>query len=204
MNHILLIRSTFRNKTLFESYLEVAKEVLFPQLNAQTNKNFTVCFLTNCNEHSEIISSFINDDVKKVFILDPLWKTEFKNYVKENFFDIQTRHDFDDWMSLDYVEKIQNTWQEFKNNNLNNTKLLIHSQPMLFDFNKKLDKEMNGKYDNKFISMHLSLCQNENNYYVFQDIHSKMYKLTENIILLPKGYTKLVIHNNNMLSDINC
>jgi hypothetical protein len=204
MNHIILIRSTFRDEELFQKYLNVAKEVLFPQLNSQTNKNFTVCFLSNSDTHSEIISSYLDDSVKRIFILDPFWKIEFANFLTNNFYEIQTRHDIDDWMSVNYVDTIQKTWVQYKESNPNESMLLIQSQPVLYDFNTTEIKEMKTRYSNSAISMHLSLCQKENKHYVFEDFHLRMHRVTENIILLPSGFTKLVIHNNNMLSDMEC
>jgi len=204
MKHIILIRSTFRDEELFQKYLTVAKEVLFPQLNSQTNKNFTVCFLSNSDSHSEIISSYLDDSVNRIFILDPFWKIQFTEHLTNNFYDIQTRHDIDDWMSIDYVDTIQKTWSQYKESHPNESMLLVQSQPVLYDFNTTEVKDMKTLYSDFIISMHLSLCQKENKHHVFENVHLRMHQVTENVILLPLGFTKLVIHNNNMLSTMNC
>ena len=46
--------------------------------------------------------------------------------------------------------------------------------------------------------MFLSLCQKDVNHDVFEHAHNLMYKITNNIIKLPEGYTKWVIHEKNI------
>lgn len=198
MKHAIIVRAKFEDDKLFSIYLEVAKQTFFPSINYQTDKNFTL-FLIMEERHRLFINKMISPQIKVEF-LDSM--EHGKEYFSKNFYDIQTRHDFDDWMRKDYVQKIRIEWDKCKSNQaLEN--LLIQSQPHLHVLRTRKILPMKTRYSNRFVSMHLSLCQKSNKNYIYEHYHHQMNKVSQNIKLLPNGYTRLVIHRNNRLSDIN-
>lgn len=199
MKHVVVVRANFSDNELFENYLKVAKDTFFPSVNSQTSKNFTLCFTVN-EKHKEIIRELIDPKINTLFFKD---KTEIRKHLQKEFFEIQTRHDFDDWMRENYIQKIQIEWNKVKTLQPGINTMLIQSQPNLYLFNSKTIKPMKTKYSHNFVSMHVSLCQMVNNHFIFEQMHHKMNLITKTIKLLPNGYTRLVIHNNNRLSNIN-
>jgi hypothetical protein len=199
MKHIVVVRANFQDDQLFKKYLKVAKETFFPGINSQINKNFTLCFTVN-EKHKEIIKNLVDNKINTIFFKD---NTEIRRHLQKEFFEIQTRHDFDDWMRENYIQKIQLEWNKTKTLQADVNTMLIQSQPNLYLFNTKTIRPMKTRYSNSFVSMHLSLCQIVNKHFIFEQMHHKMNLITKKIKLLPNGYTRLVIHNNNKLSNIN-
>lgn len=198
MKHAIIVRAKFEDDKLFKNYLDVAKQTFFPSVNYQTDKNFTL-FLIMEPRHRPLINLMINPNINLMF-LDSM--DYGKEYFGKNFYEIQTRHDFDDWMRKDYVQKIRAEWYTHRENSIVEN-LLIQSQPYLHVLRTRRILPMHTRYSNKFVSMHLSLCQKTNKNYIYEHYHHKMNKVSQNIKLLPNGYTRLVIHRNNRLSDIH-
>jgi hypothetical protein len=198
MKHAIIVRAKFEDDKLFKNYLEVARQTFFPSINYQTDKNFTL-FLIMESRHRPLINLIVNPNINLIF-LDSM--DHGKEYFSKNFYEIQTRHDFDDWMKKDYVQKIRAEWYAHRENSIVEN-LLIQSQPYLHVLKTRRILPMNTRYSNKFVSMHLSLCQKTNKNYIYEHYHHKMNKVSQNIKLLPNGYTRLVIHRNNKLSNIH-
>ena len=198
MKHAIIVRAKFEDDKLFKNYLDVAKQTFFPSVNYQTDKNFTL-FLIMKPRHRPLINLMINPRINLMF-LDSM--DHGKEYFSKYFYEIQTRHDFDDWMRKDYVQKIRAEWYTHRENSIVEN-LLIQSQPYLHVLRTRRILPMHTRYSNKFVSMHLSLCQKTNKNYIYEHYHHKMNKVSQNIKLLPNGYTRLVIHRNNRLSDIH-
>lgn len=195
MNHILLTRVNFGDKELMAKYLEVTKSILIPSLKNQTNKKFVWAIYTNKND-----IDFLKNELDYDFL--PFTSMEdYKKYVKLENIEIQTRHDCDDYMSEDYIDKIQNIFYSKKKDN-DDVNCIIHFQPTKFDFISKKEYKM-GRYHDKRNSMFLSLCQSNNKNGIFDEKHGDMYKITQDITLVDEGYVKLVIHGNNKLSTLN-
>jgi hypothetical protein len=198
MKHAIIVRAKFEDDKLFKNYLDVARQTFFPSINYQTDKNFTL-FLIMESRHRPLINLIVNPNINLIF-LDSIGHG--KEYFSKNFYEIQTRHDFDDWMKKDYVQKIRAEWYAHRENSIVEN-LLIQSQPYLHVLKTRRILPMNTRYSNKFVSMHLSLCQKTNKNYIYEHYHHKMNKVSQNIKLLPNGYTRLVIHRNNKLSNIH-
>jgi hypothetical protein len=188
MTHIIIIRMKFSDKELFQKYLKISKEILSPSLKSQTNKNFIIgCII--CEEDIELVKNHLDLD-----FIPFKNNTEFIDYVNDNNINIQTRHDMDDYMSSEYIQRIQEIYIE---NIEHNDVFLIHSQPIKLMFNSKEEIKMD-KYNNNRISMFVSLCQKKVKNHIFSRKHGQMYEIAEKIILLPEGYTKWVIHGDNI------
>ena len=184
--HIIISRMTLKNKELLAKYLKVTKEVLVPCLQSQTNKSFTWGVFIY-PEDVEYVRDFLDMD----FInFDSL--KQFDEYVKCNNENIQTRHDIDDWMSDDYIDKIQEVYL-----NEMSDRFLIQAQPVRLNYRNGRETEMK-KYTSKSTSMFLSLCQRKVEYNIHSEKHNMMYKIAPHVISLPEGYVKWVIHGNNI------
>jgi hypothetical protein len=171
------------------------KKTFAPSINNQKNKNFTLVFTVN-PKHVELL--------KPHFTVDTLYFSSFdeiKNYCKENNVEIQTRHDCDDWMRNDYIEKIQ---ELYHNNISRQDKFIIHSKVQKLNFDTgEIHDHATSYANNNFISMFLTLCQKNYENFVYDKNHRFMGEITKNITLLNDGYTRLVIHGKNKLSKIN-
>ena len=177
----------FSDRTLLENYLAITKDILVPALKSQFNQNFTWA----CLARKEDIS-YIHDFLEMDFI--PFSDVnEFILYVKTNNFNIQTRHDMDDFMSKDYVQKIQDVYNE---NIKTYDSFLIQSQPIRVDYKTKQEYKM-GLYTDKRNSMFLSICQKDVKHHILERKHGQMWEVANKVISLPEGYTKWIIHGNN-------
>ena len=120
-NHIILSRFSFEDKELMKIYLELTKAILIPSLRAQTNQNFSWGLIVK-TEDIEFLRSELNFD----FIPFTDFYI-FHQYCVDNNINIQTRHDIDDWMADNYVEKIHELFDE---NIITHDNFLIQSQPI--------------------------------------------------------------------------
>lgn len=187
MKHIILSRCRFTDKDLMMKYLDIAKYTFVPSIKSQTTKNFTLGILLN-PKFEEDLYNFIQIPFVPFYNIQ-----EFNTYVKSNNVQIQTRHDIDDWMSPNYVAKIQ----EIVNENKNNVdSLIIHAQPKKLLYYQNQERNL-SEYTDTRISMFLTLYQKEVVHTCHSRIHRQMYQISQNIIKLPVGYTKWVIHENN-------
>jgi len=187
ISHIIISRMKFSDKLLLEKYLKIRKEITIPSIKSQTNKNFVWGLIIN-SEDINFVHDYLNIDFITFNSIN-----KFINYVKNNNINIQTRHDIDDYMSDDYVEKIQEIYKEnIKKYNM----FLIQAQPVKVDYNTKKETKMT-KYTNIRNSMFLSLCQKNVVNYILERNHGQMHQITNNVITLPEGYVKWIIHGNN-------
>lgn len=188
VKHMVLIKMGFIDKDLFKKYLNISKEILAPSLKSQINKNFEI----GCIIKKEDIS-FVKELLDVDFINFSCFKDGF-DYMKENNINIQTRHDMDDYMSPEYIQKIQEEYQ--KNIDLYDN-FLIQAQPVKMMYETKKEFKM-MQYNDKMNSMFLSLCQKDVKNYILERNHGQMHEIASHVITLPEGYTKWVIHENNI------
>jgi hypothetical protein len=195
MKHLVITRMNFEDDQLFDHYFQVMKKTFVPSVNSQKNKNFTLVFTVN-PKHVELL--------KPHFTVDALYFSSFdeiKNYCRENNVEIQTRHDCDDWMRNDYIEKIQELYYK---NISGQDKFIIHSKVQKLNFDTgEIHDHATSYANNNFISMFLTLCQKNYENFVYDKNHRFMGEITKNITLLDDGYTRLVIHGKNKLSKIS-
>jgi hypothetical protein len=187
MKHILVSRINFNNLELLKDYLKITKEILIPCLKSQTQKNFTWLIITN-PENINLLEKEIDFPFLPIF-----GNHKFIDYVIENEINIQTRHDCDDYMSSTYIEKIQNLYFE---NIKKYESFIIHTQPTKLNYSTKIEEKLSNYHEER-CSMFLSLCQKNVKNHVLERKHGQMYEITKNIIKLPEGYTKWIIHGKN-------
>jgi glycosyltransferase involved in cell wall biosynthesis len=199
MKHIIITRVKFDDDILFEKYFDVMKNIYIPSIKNQTNLDFEVGFIIN-PKHIKFLNPYFTE---KTYFFQTF--SEAKHHCINTEYQIQTRHDCDDWMSCDYIQRIQDVYYE----NLHKyDKFLIHSQV------NKLNYETNEVYlhnipywseENKtgFISSFLTLCQKKVDNFVFNGNHVKMNETTTpNIIYLNENLVRLTVHGNNIYSKI--
>ena len=78
---------------------------------------------------------------------------------------------------------------------------ILHAQPTKYDLRTRKEYHISSYSDTR-TSMFLSICQEKVTNHVLQLQHPKMGSLVKHIELLPVGFVKLVIHQNNKLSKI--
>lgn len=194
MKHIVITRVNFNDETLFQNYLTIMKEVYVPAINSQKNKNFELGFIIKPH-HIPIIDELF--DNQKITYFDSM--EDVKKYCYENNIELQTRHDCDDWMSEDYISKIQDTYNEKVKDY---DKFIIHSKVKKLNFYTYELYNHGINYGN-YISMFLTLCQKKVDSFVYDNNHRHMGNITKNIFLIDNDYTRLVVHKNNIHSTIN-
>ena len=86
-------------------------------------------------------------------------------------------------------------------NKSNKDILLIQFQPTKLHYKTKSEYHM-IKYTNKFTSMFLTLYQRNVIHGVYDYKHGNMFNLTSNIITIPEGCVNLVIHDDNMVTNL--
>lgn len=196
MKHAVITTCNFEDDVLFFKYFRVMKDVYAPSIISQTNKNFKLLIHVNTKkqEHVDNISNlFLNTGVD--FYL------HCKNiplYLKENGYNIQTRHDCDDWMAPNYIQEIQNVY--IKNIN-QNEEFLIQAQPIKLLYNTG-EEYRTHTYTEDRPSMFLTLCQKEVTKYVCQQKHNKLSLTVKKVFTLDTGYVKLTVHDNNRLTTL--
>lgn len=185
MNHILYVRFYFDNDDLFEKYLYPFEKYFISSLKLQKNKNFILNLYSN-KRHQDKIKSICDIDYLTYNYKD------YKEFVIKNNIEIQTRHDCDDWMHENYINKIQELWKKYNDYNL-----LIHSQPIKLIDNLNKEVQLPEYTDNR-ISMHASLCLKNNKSIGIMDVkHAELYKFSNKILKI-NNYTKWCIHENNI------
>lgn len=187
LKHIIITRLMYRDKELLKIRTKLLKDILIPCLESQTNQNFTFCIMM----HSEDIS-FVKDIINYDFITFNNYDNLRQYVIKENF-QIQTRHDSDDYMSEIYVDTIQN-----KCKSISNTEdiSLIQFQPDKINYQTK-EKMYMPLYDNTIISGFVTLYQKEVKLIIYEKSHTTLFELTSNIHTFPSGYVIYYIHGNN-------
>jgi hypothetical protein len=193
MKHLIFTRMRFDDMDLMSKYLAVTKKTLIPSLKSQTNKNFTWVLMIR-KDDEEFLRSELDYPFTAVYDVNG-----FINLAIGEKFEIQTRHDCDDNMSPNYIQKLQEIYEENKDIH---ACTLIHCQPKQIIYQTGEVRKL-GAYHDKRTSMHLTICQKNVKHHVYQHQHGQMWKIAQRVILLPEGYTEWVIHGNNISVNKN-
>ena len=196
MNHIVITRVNFSDDEKFKKYFEVMKKYFIPSLNSKKNKNFILGLSVNPRHFNEI-RELIDQNIKIITFNNV--KEDYKNYIIKEKFNIQTRHDCDDYMNPDYINFIQKKVKEYESN-LDD--FILTFQPLKLDFNTNKEYIHERDYS-KVCSMFSTLYQKNVKNGIFDVTHDHLKRLTKNIFYFNNNYVKLVIHNNNLHSKLN-
>ena len=188
INHVVMSRCRFKDAELMQKYLNVSKKYFVPSIKSQKEKNFTVVIMVRKDDEN-YIKDFLELDFVAVYDLPTL-----VDYLIGNKATIQTRHDIDDYMSPNYVSKIQAIYKDAIDSH---DKFLIQAQPVKLDTRTGYEKVM-GRYHEKKTSMFLSLCQKEVTNHIQERKHGLMWEIAPRVFTLPEGYVKWVIHGDNI------
>jgi hypothetical protein len=189
MKHILISRLWFDNRELMDKYIDVANKMFIPQLRKQTCKDFEFGLLIR-KEDVEYVREKIGID----FIAFIQGIEEYRDIPRQMGYTLQTRHDFDDWMRDDYIEKIQKCYKENKDKYDN---FVIHVQPVKVEYPSM--KEMSvPAYHEKRTSMFLTLCQKNPIVPVYKGSHGHMWKFVDKVLMIETGLCKWVQHENTV------
>jgi hypothetical protein len=195
MKHIIVTRCKFDCDETFKNYLPQIINYYVPTINSQKNKSFEIGLISHEN-HFNQIRCLVDKKINMIRFDDA--KKDYKDYVVDNDITIQTRHDCDDFMNDNYIEHIQNLYEENKN---------IYDNFILNFHPNKLDIETNTEYVHprdysRVCSMFSTLIQRKVEYGVMDVIHDYLSRITKNIIYIKQPFVKLIIHKHNLYSKL--
>lgn len=190
-NHIILTRIRFDDRKLMDRYLKVTRGVLVPALMAQTCKDFEWIIMCNDSDHQYLRSQIAHDFIP---VKDHQQFLDFASGMNSL---IQTRHDCDDWMSPTYIETIQRCARRLLKDHADKDRFLIQSQPVKEDIRTGKITKL-SKYTDRRTSMHLTLVQRKLTTNIHARQHSEMWKEAQYVHNLGEGYTKWIIHGDNI------
>ena len=185
MKHALISRCRFKNRKLMDKYLAVSAEYLVSQLKKQ-EAQFD-WFIIGNKEDTRYIATWVHYPFTMIQNYDELFQWM-------QHYNIQTRHDIDDWMSDDYIAQIQDLYLRIIDK-LNI--FVIHAQPVQLNILQNKEYEMR-QYKSNNTSMFVSLCQKEPKYTIFAKKHNQLWRLGEKTLKLPGTPVKWIIHGNNI------
>lgn len=197
MKHILVTRASFDDDSLFYKYFSVIKDLYIPCLAAQSCKHFDVCIIIK-NKHKELLENeFKKKEINPIFLIGT--DAVYNEWVLNKNYNIQTRHDCDDWMAPNYIEVIQN---EYLKNIGKFDSFLIQAQAVKMHYQTKIEY-----YTYQFPltepSMFLSLCQRQCDKSILQENHRFFSKIVPTVIDIGNGFVKWVVHENNIYARID-
>jgi len=188
MKHAIATRFKFEedNFELMEWYIKVAKGTLFPQLAKQTTQNFDWIIITN-PKHDEWVREHITEHPFKIM---HDYNTEFAGAG----YNLQTRHDIDDWMHDTYVQSLQESVEKY-----GYEKCLLHVNLIMIDFFTQQTMPY-PVYNSKFTSSFVSMYQKDidTKLHVYMDEHTKLVEHVPTVIELPLGMCMQVKHGKNI------
>ena len=174
MKHIIFTRFIYDEGSKADKRLEIMKETLIKCLHAQTNQNFVWSLM--CKEHHrKTIEEMYGKEVL-------FWggSEGFKKFVKENNYEIQTRHDSDDIMCPEYVQLLQN---EFESNKFRKEPFLIEFQPMFHSFGSNHFHEFTLDYAKRgSTSAFITLCPQNTGQTIWDHTHTAWASKIKTII----------------------
>lgn len=186
---MIVTRLWFDNLNLMNKYLEVGNKMFIPQLKKQSCKDFEFGILIKA-EHVEYVKAKIDMD----FIPFTGGIEGFRDEVVKGGFDLQTRHDMDDWMSPNYIREIQKIYRANKDQF---NSFVIFAQPLKVDYPSMRTMKV-PDYHEKRISMFASLYQKEPVYPVYRGSHGSLWQYADKVFKLPDGLVKWVQHEHSV------
>jgi len=183
MKHFIVTRLWFDSIDLLDKYLDVSVNTFVPALKSQTCKDFELILLVR-SVHVEHVREKLGIEF-----------TAFTKGIKElrdNLANIQTRLDIDDWVSPDYVERIQKIYKESEYNDF-----VIHTQPERMNYPSGKCIKIPAYHD-KRISMFASLCQKNPDVCIYDCSHSALFNYAEKVYKMPDGMARWVQHRDTV------
>jgi len=188
MKHLVITRLWFDNRKLLDKYIAVGMKIFIPQLKKQTCKDFEFGLLIRRED-----VQYVRDKIDIDFTPFTGGIEQYRDIPAQGGYTIQTRHDFDDWMREDYIEKIQDCYREHKDID----KFVIHVQPVKVEYPSM--KEMSvPAYHAKRTSMFLTLCQKDPTLPVYKGSHGHMWKFVDEVFMIETGLCKWIQHENTV------
>jgi hypothetical protein len=196
IKHCVITRFSYVDEDLFKIRLDILSKTLIPNLDNQTNQNFDWVIISK-PIHDETIQKLYN---KKIYFVRD--SEDLKNFLITNKYTIQTRHDSDDLMCEEYIEKIQ---EDFITNSYLDHPFLIHFQPIKFDYFTKKKYVMKIQYQERnSTSAFISLCPQNTNMTIWDRTHTSWVGYVKTII---RNKTNECVwagcHSNNTTTAIN-
>ena len=186
MKHAVIIRMDYPDALDFYDRFIMFQANMLARLKRQTDQAFEIWI--RCNPaHNQIfqaagckIFNFHGEVKRNRFGAFQPWSVDlFKDY------DIQTRVDYDDIVSLDFIEKIHSEYKPGR--------LLCFNRYKFDPWSMKT--YIRKPYHEKHVGMFLSLMKGWP--FIYSRSHNKMWMDAEGVKLIPHGYCWQVIHGEN-------
>jgi hypothetical protein len=171
------------------------KKYYIPSINGQTNKNFKIGLVIN-DRHYGKVRDLVDKSIEIIKFDDA--KKDYKEYVIKNNITLQTRHDCDDYMDKNYIKKIHEEYEKYKNT-YNSFVLNFHPIKLL---DEKQKEYTHSRDYSKTCSMFSTLIQKKVTHGIMDVMHDHLVRITKNVVYIPETFVKLVIHGNNSLSKL--
>ncbi len=191
----------YKEKKDFLKRFELYKKLTLNSLRKQTRQGFDIA--VKCNpKHTHIVKEEF-PDIITFYQTKTTTKNKYGYYVDfvgwEHIkgldkYKIQTSLDSDDFVSENFIKKIEDTVKG-KNHSVH-----IHFQPTIYNIKTGEKKKMKRRYGEKG-SVVYSLYNAD--VFIGCDSHLKMGNYAKESILIGEGYAFMGIHNNNDSSRID-
>lgn len=187
VKHAIITRLFYDDFDYFKQRIEIMNQTLIWSLKRQTNNNFI--FIVLGDNYMQELRQMIDID----FINFTSAEDCLKFCKKENI-QIQTRHDSDDYMSLDFVKYVQNLYK-FKTGD--NILLNFNAQHIEIETQKPLNKFT--EYHDEKTSMFLTLFDDTQKIFIYHRPHNLMWKEVSKVMTIPAGYVYYGVHENQIM-----
>jgi len=186
MNHAVLIRLNYKEDYPHLNWrLSFFESMVLPRLLKQTVPDFDIWVY--CNPlHVDRLKA-MSDRIKT-------YSTNRTDPALPKY-DIQTRHDSDDLVSLDYIFKIQ----EICKNHEKTVPLVISFQPYKLDL-WTLNRHPYARYNARNCSAFQSLYfpDKEKEYRnILSFNHRRIWQTYPDVVTIPLGYCDIIVHDSN-------
>ena len=190
MKHLIITRLMYEDKNLLDQRIALTRKILIPDLLKQKNQNFVLAIMAF--EEDFMHMHFLLEDYPDIKNLAFSDYNDLKQFcIKENF-QIQTRHDSDDGMHPEYIEKIQTIAKDV----IDKGNTLIQFQPTKKTYPGQQIIKM-PLYTHTYNSGFLSLVQNKVTKTVYQRSHILMHTEADQVVTVPEGYVTYWWHDLN-------
>ncbi len=165
--------------------IKMTREITIPCMKAQTHKDLGWAFIVNPRDKD--LFEDIEIHGKKAILFFTL--EEFHDYVVKHQVQVQTRLDSDDWIAPNYFKAIARALRKYKKR-----PIVVHFKVLKWEYPNGRIYERKKQYKKTLTSMFLTLAQDKVVHDVYVRSHNLMAGFIKNVITLPTGYCRWVMH----------
>ena len=198
IKHSIITRLRYDDDQKLTDRLEVCKEFCIPSMLEQECQDFEIHIIANERHWTQILFAFAQFQDERINFCASVDACRYA--LTTGNYQIQTRHDSDDVMVPAYTWKIRDIYEQkirkWK-------KFLINFQPIKLVAETGEQFYHHRKYSTDCISMFPTFCQRDVKETILSGERSRLsQRLTKNVVNVPEGYVKSLIHKGNMTSHL--